>query len=164
MNQTAWRDALPTVAASAVATCVAVAGMRATELGPWYRALRKPAWQPPDWVFGTVWTLVYVTSVASVAVAWPRLSDTLRVAFVVAWGTNVVLNYVWSVLFFRRHRPDLALVEVVALWCSIVAVAAVTWKVTPGGALLLLPYLIWVSIAAYLNRAIVRLNSPFLPE
>lgn len=164
MNTSLWRDAIPTVIAAAVAACVAVAGMRATELGPWYRALRKPPWQPPDWAFGAVWTLVYVTSVAAVALAWPRMTGTLRVVFVAAWAVNVGLNYYWSVLFFRRRRPDLALKEVVALWLSIAAVMALAGLAAPSGALLLLPYLVWVSIAARLNRAIVRLNAPFLQE
>lgn len=155
---------VPALVASGVATVVAVVGMRVTALGPWYRQLRKPSWQPPDFLFGPVWTTVYICSVASVAMAWPQLSAGMRLPFLLAWGANVCLNVWWSVLFFRRRRPDLAFLEVWGLWGSILLVAGLTWQAAPSAGWLLVPYLAWVSFAAYLNRVIVRLNAPFTPE
>lgn len=151
----------PTIAATLVAVVVAVAGARATELGTWYRELRKPTWQPPDWLFGPVWTTVYACCVWSVATAWPALTPSQRPAYLGAWAVNVLANVWWSVLFFRRRRPDWALREVVLLWLSIVGVMAATWPSSPSATLQLLPYLLWVSFASVLNAAVVRLNAPF---
>jgi len=151
----------PTIAATLVAVVVAVAGARATDIGVWYRELRKPTWQPPDWLFGPVWTLVYGFSVWSVATAWPTLPPGQRGTYVLAWAVNIVANIWWSILFFRRRRPDWALREVAVLWLSIVGVMAVSWTSTPAASLQLLPYLLWVSFASVLNAAIVRLNAPF---
>ncbi len=151
----------PTVVASAVAALIAITGARATQLGRWYRELRKPSWQPPDWAFGPAWTTVYVFSVWSVATAWPAATAAQRTLYLVAWGVNLIANVGWSILFFRRRRPDWALREVVLLWLSIVGVMAASWPANPRAALLLLPYLLWVSFASVLNRAIVRLNAPF---
>jgi tryptophan-rich sensory protein len=160
-NGSAW---IPALVATGVATVVGYIGSRATELGPWYRELRKPSWQPPDWAFGAVWTTVYAFSIWSVAKAWPMAAPEQRTSYLLAWGVNVLLNMWWSLLFFRQRRPDLALVEVVALWLSIVVIIVFSWQITPAAGLLLLPYLVWVSIATVLNRAIVRLNAPFSPS
>lgn len=151
----------PTVVATAVAVVIAITGARATELGRWYRELLKPSWQPPDWAFGPAWTTVYAFSVWSVSTAWPAATAEQRITYLLAWGVNLFANVWWSILFFRRRRPDWALREVVLLWLSIVGVMAASWPADPRAALLLLPYLLWVSFASVLNRAIVRLNAPF---
>jgi tryptophan-rich sensory protein len=151
-----------TAAVSAFGTA-AVGGL-VTEIGPWYRALRKPPWQPPDWLFGPVWTLIFSAIAVSMVLAWkPAVTAGARAAIVVAFGANLALNVLWSFLFFGRKRPDRALVEVVALWLSIVVLIAVVRPRSSLGAWLLVPYLLWVSFAAVLNRAIVRLNGPFSP-
>ena len=151
----------PSVVAMAVAVLVAVVGARVTALGPWYRELIKPSWQPPDWAFGPAWTTVYIFCVWSVSVAWPAASPSQRTVYLIAWGINLAANVWWSVLFFRRKRPDWAFREVVLLWLSIVGVMAASWPASPRASLLLLPYLLWVSFASVLNMAIVRLNAPF---
>ncbi len=151
----------PAIVAGAVAVVVATTGARVTELGRWYRELRKPTWQPPDWAFGPAWTTVYAFCIWSAALAWPAASDGQRRVYLIAWAVNLAANVWWSVLFFRRQRPDWALREVVLLWLTIVGVMIATWPADPRAALLLLPYLLWVSFASVLNRAIVRLNAPF---
>lgn len=151
----------PALVAGAVAVLVAVTGARATELGRWYRELIKPSWQPPDWAFGPAWTTVYAFCIWSAARAWPAASPSQRGIYLAAWGVNLTANVWWSVLFFRNRRPDWALREVVLLWLSIVGVMLATWPADTLAALLLLPYLLWVSFASVLNRAIVRLNAPF---
>ena len=151
-----------TAAVSAFGT--AALGGLVTEIGPWYRALRKPPWQPPDWLFGPVWTLIFSAIAVSMVLAWkPAATPGARAALVAAFGVNLALNVLWSFLFFGRKRPDRALVEVVALWLSIVVLIAVVRPRSSLGAWLLVPYLMWVSFAAVLNRAIVRLNGPFSP-
>jgi len=151
----------PAVVATLAATVVAVVGARVTEIGTWYRELRKPSWQPPDWAFGPAWTTVYAFCVWSASTAWPAANPSQRVVYLIAWGVNLVANVWWSILFFRQRRPDWALREVVLLWLSIVGVMVASWPADARAAFLLVPYLLWVSFASVLNRAIVRLNAPF---
>ena len=141
------------------AVVVAVAGGLLTEIGPWYRRLRKPSWQPPDWAFGPAWTLIFLLAAAAAVLAWNGAPDVAAKWRVVAlYVVNGVLNIGWSLFFFRLRRPDLALAEVVALWLSILAMVIGVASLSSLAALLLVPYLAWVTFAAALNRAVVHLN------
>lgn len=152
----------PALVAAATAILVALAGGLLTTTGPWYQSLKRPAWKPPDWAFGPVWTTIFTLTAVSAVLAWNADAEpSSRIALAIAYAVNAVLNIVWSGLFFRLRRPDWALVEVVFLWLSIAALVLVTARVSGTAAILLLPYLSWVGIAAFLNRAIVRLNGPF---
>ena len=146
------------------ATVVAVAGGVATRLGPWYYNLRKPSWQPPDWLFGPAWTVIFGLIAASGVLAWWGAADwAQRWLTIGLFAVNGLLNVLWSVLFFTLRRPDWALIEVVPLWLSILAMIIAFATFAPPASLLLLPYLAWVGFAAFLNRAVVRLNAPFHP-
>ena len=148
--------------AAAAALAVAMLGGLSTDIGPWYAGLVKPAWQPPDALFGPVWTLIFALTAVAGAQAWlhaPTRRARETVLMVVA--CNALLNIVWSLLFFRLRRPDWALIEVAALWLSIVVMMVVLGRHRRIAVLLLLPYLLWVSFAAVLNATIVRLNGPF---
>lgn len=148
--------------AAAVAFGVAVLGGLATELGPWYEALRKPAWQPPDWLFAPAWTVIYACAAMAAVEAWLRAPDALQRRVVLElFLLNGVLNILWSVLFFRFRRPDWALLEVGALWLSILGLLLLLRRFSRPSVWLLLPYLAWVGFAALLNLAIVQLNGPF---
>lgn len=152
----------PIFIAATGAIVVAGLGGLATDIGPWYRALEKPWWQPPDLAFGPVWTLIFTLTAAAAVLAWRGArTSAQRTAIVLAFAANGVLNVFWSVLFFTVKRPDWALGEVVFLWASIVVLIVVAGRSSRTASLLLLPYLAWVSFAAVLNLAIVRLNSPF---
>lgn len=148
----------------AVAWGLLVAGIGAgvTDLTPWYRTLKKPSWQPPDWAFGPAWTVILGLASWSLYIALSTGDQPVLLAalFVI----NGVLNIVWSPLFFRSQRPDWALMEVPFLWLSILAPMVVLWPISQTASLLLLPYLLWVSFAAFLNLTIVRLNGPFGSE
>jgi translocator protein len=136
-------------------------GGAATEIGPWYFQLQKPSWQPPDWLFGPAWTTIYVlTSIAGVK-AWRRADEVQRRYFLGALLLNLVLNLLWSLIFFTSQRPDIALLEVVPLWLSILLMVLLVRGYSPQSALLMLPYLGWVAFATYLNWTIVKLNAPF---
>ena len=148
----------PYVVSGLVLVVVAVAGGLATDVGPWYRELNKPSWQPPDWLFGPMWTTIYGFIIASVGQVWNHSPSEAHAAILWVTGVNLVLNVAWSYLFFTFRRPTWALVEVVPLWLSIVAMMVVFAPYHPPAAWLLLPYLAWVSVAAYLNLTIVRLN------
>ena len=152
----------PVVIAAAAALAVALLGGLMTDIGPWYRSLQKPAWQPPDWAFGPAWTVIYALAATSGVVAWrdahhPRQRETMLMLF----ALNAFLNVLWSLLFFRLRRPDWALFEVGLLWLSVLLLIVVLGRYSRTAALLLVPYLLWVSFASTLNWATVRLNGPF---
>jgi tryptophan-rich sensory protein len=150
--------------AGALVWCVVVAGAGAwlTDLTPWYRALKKPTWQPPDWLFGPAWTLILGLAALAGYLAWRGAPDrATRVTIAALFVANAVANIVWSPLFFKFRRPDWALMEVPLLWLSILAMIVTLYPVSRTASTLLLPYLAWVSFASFLNLTIVRLNRPF---
>ncbi|MFG5121358.1 TspO/MBR family protein [Methylorubrum sp. POS3] len=151
-----WGPALVTAFA---ALAVAVAGGVATRTDAWYFALRFPAWKPPDWAFGPIWSVIIALTATSAVLAWNADPEpAARTRLVAVFTVNSVLNIAWSWIFFRLRRPDWALVEVGLLWLSIVALALTIGHASPIAGLLNLPYLAWVSVAACLNLTIVRLN------
>jgi translocator protein len=141
-----------------IAVVVGIAGGLLTDTGPWYRALKVPAWKPPDWAFGPVWTTIFTLCVVAASLAWRDGDAGQRKMLVTLFAINIVLNILWSALFFWGRRPDLALYEVVLLWLSILALIIALWSVNRLAGLMLLPYLAWVSVASLLNLSIVRLN------
>jgi tryptophan-rich sensory protein len=152
----------PILTAAACAIGVATLGGLVTDIGPWYHALKKPDWQPPDWLFGPAWTLIFALAAMAGVLAWRSRPNLRRWALIVGvFAANGVLNIVWSACFFGLHRPDWALAEVAALWLSIVALIVVLAPHSKLASLLIVPYLVWVSFAAFLNWTIVRLNYPF---
>jgi tryptophan-rich sensory protein len=133
-----------------------------TELGPWYYALRQPGWKPPDAAFGVIWTTIFTLCAISGWLAWlAAATPALRRRVALLFGANAGLNIVWSALYFKLQRPDWALIEVVFLWLSIAALIVGLWRLSRLASALLLPYLAWVTVAAFLNLATVQLNGPF---
>ena len=162
MSLPAARRRKALVVAGLTALGVALLGIAATDIGPWYQALVKPSWQPPDWLFGPAWTVIYALAALSAATAWTAAEDPPRQRrVVVLYGLNALLNMLWSQLFFGLHRPDWALVEVVFLWLSVLVLILAMRPISRTASLLLWPYLAWVTFAGILNLAIVRLNPPF---
>ena len=153
---------IPVIAAVAWAVVLGGAGGALTEIGPWYRALRKPSWQPPDWLFGPAWTVILGLAAWAAVLAWDGAPDELgRLRVAVLFAVNFVCHALWSPLFFKRHRPDWALIEVTFLWSSILAMIVFLAPFSALAAWLLAPYLAWVSFASFLNWTIVKLNGPF---
>ncbi len=148
----------------AFALSYATAGIGAalTDLGPWYFALKQPSWKPPDAAFGIIWTTIFTLCAISGWLAWQAASTpALRRRVAGLFGVNALLNILWSALYFKQQRPDLALFEVVFLWLSIVALIVGLWRLSRWASLLLVTYVLWVSIAAVLNLETVLLNGPF---
>jgi translocator protein len=149
------------VCAAGAAAAIALLGGTLTDLGPWYQGLEKPDWQPPGPAFGIIWTAIFAMAAASGVLAWRSARDAAAREWVIGlFALNGFLNVLWSLLFFRLQRPDWALVEVGALWLSVLLPMVVFFRRSRLASLLLAPYLIWVSIAAFLNLEIVRLNPP----
>ena len=127
--------------------------------GDWYAQLQKPPWNPPGWVFGPVWTVLYASMAVAVWMIWRRGGFRVQRLPLVLFLTQLALNALWTPLFFGLHRPDLALVDILLLWLAIVATLVAFARVHRGAAALLAPYLAWVSFATFLNFTIWRLNS-----
>jgi tryptophan-rich sensory protein len=156
---TRWK---PVVVAAAAAISVAVLGALMTDLGPWYASLKQPPWKPPDWAFGPVWTKIFALAAAAGVIGWRRApSRSDREWLLALFAVNGFLNVFWSLLYFRLHRPDWSLFEVPLLWLSVLALIVVLARFAKGAAWLLVPYLVWVAIAALLNWQTVTLNGPF---
>lgn len=152
----------PVLTAAGAALLVAALGGAATDIGPWYQSLRKPAWQPPDWLFGPVWTAIFALTALAGLRAWRRAPDAAaRGRLLSAYALNALLNIFWSLLFFTLRRPDWALLEVVPLWLSIVLLIALSGRRDRAAGWMLVPYLVWVGFAGVLNWSVVRLNEPF---
>ena len=153
---------IPVLVAAAAALAVAGLGALMTDLGPWYLGLRQPAWKPPDWLFGPAWTLIFALAALAGVMAWKRAPDRASRDWLLAlFALNAFLNILWSLFFFRLQRPDWALLEVVFLWLSVLLLIVVVSRYAKAAAGVLLVYLAWVTFAATLNLAVVRLNGPF---
>ncbi len=152
----------PIIVAASVAVALGALGGLMTPIGRWYQDLRKPLLQPPNWLFGPAWTVILGLAAWSAVLAWTAAPDRpARITVILLFAANALFHALWSPLFFRARRPDWALVEVVFLWLSLVALVVGLWPISQQASLLILPYLLWVSFAAWLNWAIVRLNGPF---
>ena len=152
----------PVFVAAAAALFVAMLGGLMTDLGPWYAALKQPPWKPPDWAFGPIWTTIFALAAAAGVIGWRRAPTRAdRDLLLGLFAVNGFLNVFWSLLFFRLHRPDWALLEVPFLWLSVLALIVVLARYARVAAWLLAPYLVWVTIAAALNGQTVRLNGLF---
>jgi tryptophan-rich sensory protein len=150
------------IIAAVITILVLGVGGAMTTVGPWYRNLRKPSWNPPDWLFGPAWTIILGLTAGGGVLGWLRAKTAGEHALIaVLFGVNIVLHMLWSPLFFNLRRPDWALKEVPFLWLSILALIIVLAPLSGLAAGLLVPYLLWVSFAAYLNLVIVRMNAPF---
>lgn len=125
----------------------------------WFAALAKPAWQPPNWLFGPVWTTLYLMMGVAAGLVWLRGPSPAVRAALIAFGVQLALNALWTPVFFGVHALGGALVVIVALWLAIAWTIARFWRVHRVAAALLLPYLAWVSFASVLNAAIWQLNA-----
>ena len=144
-----------------IVVCLGAAGigslLTTPSLRPWYEGLSKPRWNPPNWLFGPVWTILYLAMAIAAWLVWRKAGVTA--APMQLFLTQLVLNVAWSALFFRLRSPGLAFTEIVVLWFAILATTIEFWRAVPAAGWLLLPYLIWVGYATALNFSIWRLNA-----
>jgi benzodiazapine receptor len=123
----------------------------------WYPRLRKPPGTPPNWVFGPVWTTLYVLMAVSAWLVWRQYGRGALPALLIFFA-QLALNVSWSAIFFGSRLPGVAFAEIVVLWLAIGFNIFVFYLLLPVSALLLVPYLLWATYAAYLNFGIWRLN------
>ncbi|WP_426610183.1 TspO/MBR family protein [Bradyrhizobium sp. McL0616] len=123
--------------------------------GAWYAGLHKPPFNPPDWVFAPVWSVVY----GLIAIAgWRTCERAPRSAAMALWSAQMVLNFTWSPIFFTAHRTGLALAIIIAMFVAIMSFIASQWHVDRVAAWLFVPYAVWVAFATLLNASIFALN------
>lgn len=125
----------------------------------WYPSLRKPTWTPPAWLFGPVWTVLYLCMAVAAWLVWRRAERPERRTALILFAIQLVLNVAWSGLFFGLGRPGLAFAEILVLWGAIAATLWAFGRVSTPAAWLFVPYLAWVSFAAALNGSIWWMNS-----
>jgi tryptophan-rich sensory protein len=152
-------DAVGLIVSLAATFAVAAGGTRATlaSLRTWYPELKKPDWVPSGRTIGLVWTVLYVLMAVAAWLVWRELGLAALIPLVV-YSVQLVLNALWSILFFRRRNPRAAFVEVVVLWLAVLATLLDFWGISVLAGLLFVPYLAWVTFAANLNRIIARMN------
>jgi len=124
----------------------------------WYRLIAKPAWTPPDQVFGPAWTTLYLLMALAAFLVWRRPDQPARGWALRLWWVQLAANLLWSPLFFGLHWLGLALAEIALLWLLVLATLVAFRRVNGLAAGLLAPYLLWVSFAAALNAAVWQLN------
>jgi tryptophan-rich sensory protein len=128
-----------------------------------YQSLARPTWNPPSWVFGPVWTVLYLMMALAAWLLYRAPHGRTRTLALAAWTVQLAANVAWSALFFGLRRPALALVDIVVLFALVAVTAALAWRVRRGAGILLLPYLGWIAFATALNFEIVRLNYALAP-
>ena len=145
-----------------VALCFAVAAVggavTATSVGTWYAGLAKPSFNPPNWLFGPVWTALYLMIAVTGWRVWRRRGQSGARVALAAWGLQLALNLGWSFVFFGARMIGAALVEIVLLLVAILVTAALSWRIDRVAGWLLVPYAAWVGFATLLNAALWRLN------
>jgi len=146
-----------------VALCLGVSGLGAWftsgSVATWYPTIRKPAWNPPAWVFGPVWTVLYVMMATAAWLVWRKAGFSGAAGAMGLFAAQLALNAAWSPLFFGLRSPAAGLADIVALWIAVGVTLFAFWRVVPLAGALLVPYWLWVTFATALNFAIWRLNS-----
>ena len=139
---------------------VAAGGSVATydAIPTWYATLTKPPFNPPNWIFGPVWTLLYIGMAISLFLVWKEKKSKLQAKAIKVFMVQLFLNFLWSIVFFGAQNPGLALLTIVLLWSSIFYSIVLFHKINKTASYLLIPYILWVSFASVLNLFIFLLN------
>jgi len=156
-----FRSLLQLATAIVIAEMAGIIGSIFTvaEIPGWYAGLNMPSFAPPNWVFGPVWTTLFLLMGVSAFLVWRQGLKRQDVKIALAlFAFQLALNTLWSFMFFGLHNPGAALVEIVLLWLAILATIVAFAKVSKLAAWLLVPYILWVSFATILNYAIWWLN------
>lgn len=142
--------------------CLGAGGLGAIattpEIDGWYRTIEKPAWNPPDYVFGPVWTTLFVMMAVAAWLIWQSAGWKAAALPMTLFGIQLALNVGWSWIFFGMHAPGWAFAEIIILWLAIAATTATFFKRSPIAGWLMVPYLSWVSFASVLNFTIWQMN------
>jgi len=137
-----------------------LSGLSVARAGPdWYEALSKPSWTPPAWLFGPVWTVLYLMMAAAAWLVWRRHGLVGAAVPLGLFAVQLALNAAWSPVFFGLHEIGWGFAVIVGLWVAVLATMLAFWRVAPAAGWLLVPYQLWITFAGALNLAIWRLNA-----
>jgi len=146
-----------------IVLCLGAGGLGAIattpEIPTWYQDLVKPSWNPPAYLFGPVWTALFVMMAIAGWLVWKPRGFTQAAVPLTLFGSQLVLNVAWSWIFFGAHQPGWAFLEIIVLWLAILATTASFFRSDKTAGWLMIPYLAWVSFASVLNFTIWRLNT-----
>lgn len=146
-----------------IVVCLGVGGLGAIATTPeiegWYTTIAKPSWNPPGWIFGPVWTTLYVMMAVAAWLVWRPEGFKAATTPLTLFAAQLILNVAWSWIFFGMHQPSWAFAEIVFLWLAILATTVAFFTSSKIAGSLMVPYLAWVSFASVLNFTIWRLNS-----
>jgi benzodiazapine receptor len=143
----------------AVIAMAALGGRYSVMNRDWYDALNKPSWQPPNWLFGPVWTVLFILFAISLILIWNTLPRTgITYAIMGLAVLNGILNIAWSWLFFGNKLIYPAIYDSLMLCLSVIAIMIVAWPISRAAGLLLAPYALWSAFATYLTATIYKLN------
>jgi tryptophan-rich sensory protein len=156
------KDWIALLACLMLCAFVGFAGSRFSRdaLADWYPVLRKPDLNPPNWLFAPIWTILYLVMGVAAWMIWRASPAPHVTSALIIFVVQLALNFFWSVVFFHWRRPDAAFIDLLLMWLAIVATIIAFAAVRPVAAVLLVPYLAWVTFAGYLNGGIWRLNRP----
>ena len=145
-----------------VVVCFAAAGIGSwftnTSVKTWYPQLHRPKWTPPDWIFGPVWTMLYLMMAISAWLVWRGTDWNYARLPLTLFAVQLILNALWSIVFFGMRRIGLAFGEILLLWTVLVATVVAFLPLSLLAAWLLIPYIMWVGFASYLNFRIWQMN------
>jgi translocator protein len=145
-----------------IVVCLAIGGISggftAGAINTWYVTLQKPSWNPPNTIFAPVWTTLYIGMAIAFARIWDKADSDLKTSAMILFGVQLFLNFWWSIIFFNFRTLGWALVEIGVMWLAIVATIFYFSKLDRIAMALLIPYIAWVSFAAFLNFTLWRMN------
>jgi translocator protein len=141
----------------ALSLLAGIIGALFTKTGPgsWYTQIIKPSFNPPNWIFGPVWTLLYILMGIALYLA---IKNKIGKKGIILFASQLILNTLWTIIFFGMHNPLLAFIEIILLWITILMTILEFYKKSPAAAYLMIPYILWVSFASILNLTIHILN------
>jgi len=127
-------------------------------IASWYAFINKPSFSPPNWLFAPVWSLLYILMGIAAFLIWQKRDNLKTKPALMFYGIQLILNTLWSIIFFGMHNPGLAFLEIIILWSFILITLIKFYKINKTSGILFIPYLIWVSFASILNFAVWMLN------
>lgn len=129
-----------------------------SQIPNWYASLQKPVFNPPNWIFGPVWTILYLLMGVALYLVWKKPISKGRNTAIAIFIIQLILNFFWSIIFFKYHLIGWAFIEILLMWALILFCILLFWKHSKLASFMLIPYLFWVSFATILNAAIFQLN------
>ncbi len=145
-----------------IVVCLGAGGLGAIATTPeiegWYKTIAKPTWNPPGWIFGPVWTTLYIMMAIAGWLVWKQAGFKAAMLPLTSFGVQLLLNVAWSWIFFGMHQPGWAFTEIIVLWLAILTTTILFFKKSTFAGSLMVPYLAWVSFASVLNFTIWQLN------